>query len=145
VPTAPIDERDIAAVAVRVLREQGHAGAEYVMTGPESLTHAEQIATIGRAIGRDLRVEEMTRDEARDELMTAIDWGAAPVAARAAVISKLLDAWGAAAGHPAFMTSTVEEITGRPARTYFQWAVDHAPLFRAENQPDLVRNRPANA
>src|SRR5215469_45901 len=41
VPTAPIDERDIAAVAVRALREDGHAGRDYVLTGPESLTQLE--------------------------------------------------------------------------------------------------------
>jgi len=53
VPTAPIDERDIAAVAVRALREEGHAGAEYVLTGPQSLTHSEQISTIAKVLGRD--------------------------------------------------------------------------------------------
>jgi uncharacterized protein YbjT (DUF2867 family) len=40
-PTAPIDERDIAAVAVLALCEDGHAGAEYVLTGPESLSQFE--------------------------------------------------------------------------------------------------------
>lgn len=59
VPTAPIHERDIAAVAVRALCENGHAGAEYVLTGPQSLTHAEQVSTIGQAIRRSLRLEEV--------------------------------------------------------------------------------------
>src|SRR5947208_3626986 len=68
VPTAPIDERDIAAVAVRALCEDGHAGAEYVLTGPESLSQGEQIVTIGEAIGRTLRVEELSPEEARSEL-----------------------------------------------------------------------------
>src|SRR5579864_5064918 len=57
--TAPCDERDIAAVAVRALCEDGHAGAEYVLTGPESLSQFEQVATIGRMLGRALRIEEM--------------------------------------------------------------------------------------
>src|SRR5438132_13681595 len=48
-PTAPIDERDLAAIAVRTLCEDGHAGAEYVVTGPQSLTQAEQVHIIGRA------------------------------------------------------------------------------------------------
>src|SRR4051812_5864032 len=48
-PTAPTDERDVAAVSVRALSEDGHAGAEYVVTGPQSLTQAEQVHTIGRA------------------------------------------------------------------------------------------------
>ena len=43
-PTAPIDERDIAAVAVRALCEDGHAGAEYVLTGPQSLSQFEQMS-----------------------------------------------------------------------------------------------------
>ena len=121
VPTAPIDERDIAAVAVRALCEDGHVGAEYVLTGPQSLSQFEQLSTIGRAIGRSLHIEEITPDEARRELLTIMP---------APVINMLLDAWAAASGQPAFVTSTVEEITGEPARTFLEWATDHAPEFR---------------
>src|SRR6266849_5993709 len=70
IPTAPIHERDIAAVAVRALCEDGHAGAEYVLTGPQSLSQFEQISTIGGVIGRSLRMEEISPDEARSELLT---------------------------------------------------------------------------
>jgi uncharacterized protein YbjT (DUF2867 family) len=42
--TAPIDERDVASVAARVLSSDGHAGGDYVLTGPESLSQAEQVA-----------------------------------------------------------------------------------------------------
>ncbi len=121
VPTAPIDEGDIAAVAVRALCEDGHAGAEYVLTGPESLSQYEQVATIGRAIGRTIRVEEITPDDARRKLLTIM-----PLP----VVNMLLDAWAAAIGQPAFVTSTVAEITGAPARTFLEWAVDHAAEFR---------------
>src|SRR5215471_3799296 len=67
VPTAPINERDIAAVAVRALCEEGHAGKEYVLTGPQSLSQFEQVSTIGSVIGRSLRIKEMSPDEARRE------------------------------------------------------------------------------
>ena len=120
-PTAPIDERDIAAVAVRTLCEDGHDGAEYVLTGPESLSQFEQVSTIGRAIGRSLRVEEMSPDEARRELVT---WMPPPV------VNMLLNAWAAAVGQPAFITSTVADITGAPARTFAAWAADNADKFR---------------
>jgi uncharacterized protein YbjT (DUF2867 family) len=120
-PTAPIHERDVATVAVRALCEQEHAGAEYVLTGPQSLTHAEQVSTIGRAIGRSLRFEEVSPEEWRRERLSI--WPAT-------VLDMLLDAWAAAAGHPAFLTSTVAEITGAPAHTFFDWAVDHADEFR---------------
>jgi uncharacterized protein YbjT (DUF2867 family) len=39
--TAPVDDRDVAAVAARTLYEDGHAGGDYVLTGPESLSQAE--------------------------------------------------------------------------------------------------------
>ena len=117
VPSAPIDERDIAAVAVRALCEDGHAGAEYVLTGPQSLSQFEQVATIGRVLGRSLRIEELSPDEARRELNSVIP-------------AFLLDAWAAAIGQPALVTSTVQEILGAPARTFLDWATDHAAEFR---------------
>ena len=119
-PTAPIDERDIAAVAVRALLEDGHDGAEHVLTGPQSLTQLEQVATIGEVIGRPLRFEEMSPEEARREFP-----------APPPVVNMLLDAWAAALGQPALVTSTVAEITGRPARTFRDWVTDHAEEFRA--------------
>jgi uncharacterized protein YbjT (DUF2867 family) len=121
-PTAPIDERDIAAVAVRALCEDGHAGADYVLTGPQSLSQSEQISTIAGVLGRSLRIEEMTPEDARSESLPGIP---------ALAVNMLLDAWAAAIGQPAFMTSTVAEITGAPARTFRDWAADHAAEFRA--------------
>ena len=121
-PTAPTDERDLAAVAVRALCEDGHAGAEYVVTGPQSLTQAEQVHTIGRAIGRSLRVEEMSPDEARSELL--------PVLGSATFVNTLLNAWAAAIGQPAFVTPTFAEVTGTAPRTFLEWATDHAAEFR---------------
>jgi uncharacterized protein YbjT (DUF2867 family) len=115
-PTAPVDERDIAAVAVHALCKDAAAGSEYVLTGPQSLTQLEQLATIGRVIGRSLQVEEISPEEARRELR---------------IPAVLLDAWAAAMGQPAFVTSTVAEITGRPARTFLDWTTDHIAEFRA--------------
>ena len=120
-PTAPIDERDIAAVAVRALCEEGHAGAEYVLTGPQSLTQWEQLSIIGRAIGRPLRIEEITPGEARREWLPIMP---------ESIVDMLLDAWAAALGQPAFVTSTFAEITGAPPRTFLEWAGDHAAEFR---------------
>lgn len=119
-PTAPIDERDIAAVGVRALCEDGHAGAEYVLTGPQSLSQFEQISTIGNVAGRSLRIEEMPPEEALREPLARMP---------AFVVNMLLDAWAAAIGQPALVTSTVAEITGAPARTFRDWASDHAVEF----------------
>jgi uncharacterized protein YbjT (DUF2867 family) len=118
--TAPIDERDIAAVAARALSEDGHAGRDYLLTGPESLSQAAQVSIIGAAIGRRIRFEELSPEEFRRE--TAATW---PPAA----VDMLLAAWGATIGHPALVTSTVAELLGSPPRTFRQWAVDHAGAF----------------
>ena len=118
-PTAPVHERDVAAVAVRALLEDGHDRAEYVLTGPQSLDQREQVVTIGDVIGRPLRYEEMSPEEAHREL-----------AAPAPVVTMLLNAWAAALGQPALVTSTVQEVTGIPARTFRAWVTDHAEEFR---------------
>lgn len=118
--TAPIDERDIAAAAAHVLLESGHEGAGYVLTGPESLSQIEQVVTIGDVIGRPLRFEEISPEEARREL---------PFPAPA--MNMLLNAWAAAVGQPALVTSTVAELTGRSACTFRNWVADHAGEFQA--------------
>jgi uncharacterized protein YbjT (DUF2867 family) len=119
--TAPIDERDIAAVAARALYQDGHTGGDYVLTGPESLSQAEQVSVIGAAIGRQIRFEELSPDEFRRE--TAGRWPGP-------VVDMLLAAWGATIGRPALVTSTVAEVVGSPPRTFRQWAADHADAFR---------------
>ena len=120
-PTAPIHERDIAAVAVRSLCEDAHAGAEYVLTGPQSLSQFDQLSTIARVICRSLRIQEISPDEARRELFTI----GPPVA-----VNMLLQAWAAAIGQPAYVTSTVADITGAPPKTFLDWATDNAAGFR---------------
>ena len=126
--TSPIHERDIAAVAVRALREDGHAGGKYILTGPQSLTQREQVRTIGDAIGRPLRFEEIPPEAARREMANMMP---------ASIVDMLLDAWqnveyagSATVGKPAVVTSTVAEITGVPARSFHEWVVDHAVEFQ---------------
>jgi uncharacterized protein YbjT (DUF2867 family) len=122
VATAPIDERDIAAVAVRTLCEDSHSGAEYVLTGPQSLSQFEQIATIGSVLSRSLRIEEISPEDWLREL---------PGFLPSFVAKYLLDAWAAAIGQPAFVTSTVAELTESPAKTFLDWTANHAAQFRA--------------
>ncbi len=119
--TAPIDGRDIAAVAARALHEEWHTGGDYVLTGPESLSQAEQVSMIGSALGRRIRFEEPSPEEFRRE--TAGRWPGP-------VVDMLLAAWGATIGRPAFVTSTVADVVGSPPRTFRQWAADHADAFR---------------
>jgi len=45
------------------------------------------------------------------------------------VADMLLSAYAAAVDRPALVTSTIEEVTGTPARTFREWAIDHAADF----------------
>jgi uncharacterized protein YbjT (DUF2867 family) len=119
---ALIDERDIAAVAVRVLTEDGHAGSRYVLSGPAVLTQVEQLAAIGQALGRDLTWEELPKAEAQQALAAA--WGDPGFAASA------LDTWERFVTHPETVTSTVRDVTGAPARSFADWAAANADAFR---------------
>ena len=119
--TSPVDDRDVAAVAARALYEDGHAEGDYVLTGPESLSQAQQVSIIGEVLGRPIRFEELSPDEFRRE--TAGSWPRP-------VVDMLLAAWGATLGMPAFVTNTVLDILGSPPRTFRQWVADHAGAFR---------------
>lgn len=118
--TAPIHERDIAASAARVLCEEGHDGRDYVLTGPESLTQRQQVETIGDAIGRPLRFEEISEEAARNQMLVMMP---PPIA------DMLLRAYAATVNRPAFVTTTVAELTGTAAATFRRWADDHAQDF----------------
>src|SRR4051812_19034714 len=118
--TAPIDERDIAAVAARLLLDDEPYSRDAVVTGPASLSQAAQIQAIGAALGRPLRFEELSPDEFRQE--AAGTWPASAV-------EMLLSAWRATLGHSAFVTFTVQDILGMPARTFEEWAADHTLAF----------------
>src|SRR6266480_1423109 len=106
-------------------RSSHNAGAEYVLTGPESLSQFEQVSTIGGVIGRSLRIEEISPDEARRELLRI---GPMPA------VNMLVDAWAAAIGHPAHVTSSVAEITGAPPHTFLDWATDNAAEFQNKQE-----------
>ncbi|HEX8008189.1 MAG TPA: NAD(P)H-binding protein [Trebonia sp.] len=117
-----IHERDIADVAVRALTEDGHAGAKYVLTGPETVTQADQARVIGEAAGLPVRWEEAPAEEIRGQL--------AAVTGDQAFAGHALAYWASLIDRPEPVTRTVEEITGTPARTFRDWARDHAGDFR---------------
>ncbi|MER7461195.1 NAD(P)H-binding protein [Micromonospora sp. NPDC126480] len=116
-----IHEADIADVAVRALTEAGHTSEAYALTGPGVVTQAEQARLIGAAIGRPVRFEEQPLDEARAELLS--------IFGDEALVEGMLAYWASLVDEPEPVTTTVAEVTGRPARTFAEWARDHAANF----------------
>ncbi|MEV4129077.1 NAD(P)H-binding protein [Nocardia sp. NPDC049707] len=119
--TAPIHEKDLAALAVTALTEPGHQGQAHTVWGPESLTLREQVRQIGAAIDREIAFEVISEEQARTELSkTMPEIG----------VEAVLAGWKAGVTEPPQVSTIVEEITGHPAHTFAQWAMDHASDFR---------------
>lgn len=118
--TAPIHEGDIAAVAARALLDDGHSGAVHRLTGPAAVTTGEQIAAIGRALGRELRFVEVPPEEVGRDLFPHVP---------PQMLPGVLNSLAATVGIRPEITKTVEAVTGSPARTFAEWAVDHRADF----------------
>jgi uncharacterized protein YbjT (DUF2867 family) len=114
-----IDERDIAAVAVAALQNDGHAEKSYTLSGPESLTQVERVDLLSEAIGRPVRFEEQSPDAFRQQMS----------AMPSHVADSLLGLLASSVGTTAPITDTVQEVTGRSPHTYRQWAAHHVADF----------------
>ncbi|MFI6273420.1 NAD(P)H-binding protein [Micromonospora zamorensis] len=117
---APVHEADIAAVAVAALTQDGHAGQIYRLTGPESLTHADQATILGRALDRPIHYAELPAEAVR-QMMSAHVPGP--------ILDDIFTTWAASVGRLAPITTDIEKVTGRPARSYHHWVLDHATSF----------------
>jgi uncharacterized protein YbjT (DUF2867 family) len=120
VPVAMIDPFDIAAVAALALTTAGHAGQVYRLSGPRALLPADRVAVLAGVLGRALRFEAQPDDEARSEMSAAM-----PPEYVDAFFSFYAD--GTLDESP--VLPTVHELTGRPPRTFEQWARAHADAF----------------
>ncbi|MGW4796753.1 SDR family oxidoreductase [Nonomuraea sp. NPDC004297] len=135
-PMNLVHEADIAAVAVAALLADGHHGRAYTVTGPGLVTVREQVAAIGAALGEQVRYEEVTRERAR-ELMRAQGGFAAE---SADLMLGFVEYDGRRPEQDGYAEQDwsalmrvwpdTEQVTGRPPRTYAQWARDHVADFR---------------
>ncbi|MFI6519858.1 NAD(P)H-binding protein [Spirillospora sp. NPDC050679] len=116
-----VHEADIAAVAVRALTTDELVGATPHLTGPQALTQAEQVRVIGEVLGRRVEFEELPEAEVVAEYVAE---GLPPELAQSIVA-----AHGAMVTRPETVSPAVEQITGRPGRTYREWVADHVDDF----------------
>jgi uncharacterized protein YbjT (DUF2867 family) len=121
--SAMVHEADIGAVAAVALTEDGHAGQEYLVTGPELLTVRDKADAIAAARGRAVRLVELSEAEA------VARWRAE--GRPQDVIDFLLEVYGDTPPEGRTVLDTVQKVTGRPARTFAEWARAHAGAFRA--------------
>jgi uncharacterized protein YbjT (DUF2867 family) len=120
VRAAVLDPGDIAAVAAEALLGEGHGGRVYRLSGPEALLPEDRVRVLATVLRRPLRFEGQPDDEARAEMSAAM-----PAAYVDAFFSFYVE--GTLDESP--VLPTVQEVTGRPPRTFEQWAVAHANAF----------------
>lgn len=116
-----IHERDLAAVAVLALLDPQHIGQKYLLTGPEVLTQAEQIAILSAVTGKPMRIEEQSPAEARQSMLAP---GADPILADSSVIY-----WSTLITNPEPVTPDLPTLLNRPALTYQDWSEEHVDEF----------------
>jgi uncharacterized protein YbjT (DUF2867 family) len=118
-----VDVRDLALVAAEALTGAGHEGQVYELTGPESLSYHDVAATLSKVLGKPVRYVPVSLEAARESMLKAgmPEWNAAAVTDLYRVF---------ASGAYAHTTDTIARLTGRPPRTFEQFARDHAGAFQ---------------
>ncbi|MFF6839358.1 NAD(P)H-binding protein [Streptomyces tanashiensis] len=116
-----VDPADVAEVAAVVLREGGHAGRTYDLTGPAPVTPRERAEAIGEALGTPVRFIEQSRAEARAQMLSFMP---------EPVVEGTLAILGEPLPAEQETSSAVERILGRAPRTFADWAARTAPAFR---------------
>jgi uncharacterized protein YbjT (DUF2867 family) len=118
---AAVDPEDIASVAATALLADGHAGQSYRLTGPEALSAADRVAVLARVLDRNLRFELQPDDRARAEMSQTMP---------AEYVDAFFDFFRGGKYDESTVHPTVQEVTGRPPRTFEQWSRAHAAAFR---------------
>jgi uncharacterized protein YbjT (DUF2867 family) len=115
--SVPIDPVDIAAVAHAALVQPGHAGKTYTLSGPHVMSVREQVAALAEVVGKPLQLVEVPRERAIAGMV-----GSGLTKEMAEAVLELHD-------HEPRPTTTVHDVTGKPPRTFAQWAAEHRVAF----------------
>jgi uncharacterized protein YbjT (DUF2867 family) len=115
-----VDPADIAEVAAAALREDGHAGQVYELTGPALSTPRKRAEAIGDALGEPIRFIEQTRDEAHAQMLQFMP---------EPVVETTLAILGEPTPAEQRISPDVEQVLGRPPRTFAEWAVRNIAAF----------------
>jgi uncharacterized protein YbjT (DUF2867 family) len=116
-----IHDGDIGAVVAKALLGGGFLRKKLLLTGPGVLTPREEIAIIGRVIGRDVAFAEMAPEAAREQML---GWGMP-----SPIVEGVLGYWAKRVAEAEPITDLVAEITGFSARTFEEWVKDNRSKF----------------
>jgi NAD(P)H dehydrogenase (quinone) len=117
-----VDCADVGAVTAAVLTDPRHDGRPHVLTGPAAPTYAEIAAVITEETGVDVKVLDVTPEQAGDAARARglSDWEAGHLTEMLAMFRT---------GVSEYVTTDVDELTGRPPRSVRDFVRDHRHLF----------------
>jgi uncharacterized protein YbjT (DUF2867 family) len=118
-----IDLRDIAAVAVKTLTEDGHQGKAYTLTGSEALSNARVAEILSEDTGREIRYVDLPAEQFKQALLGA---GLPEWSANALVDLQQFYRRGSAS----VVTRDVEQLLGRKPISFEQFSRDYAQSFQ---------------
>jgi len=113
---------DVAAAAARVLTTDGHAGATYVLTGPQALGYADIAAGFAAVLAWQVEYVDVPAQRAREQLLAG---GLSPWQADGAI--ERFD-WIRQGGADT-ATGTVRELTGTNPQALPEWLSDAREAF----------------
>lgn len=122
-----IDIRDLAAVAVKTLTEDGHDNKAYALTGPEALSNARVAVILSDDLGREVRYVDLPPDSFKQALIGAQipEWSASALVD----LQQFYRAGGASA-----ITGEVERLLGRKPTSFEQFSRDHSQAFQPKER-----------
>lgn len=117
-----IDAEDIASVAAVVLTTPGHEGKIYELSGPRTITLPEAAAELSEVLGLTVSYVDLPAEDFRSSLIGAglPEWLVDGIVSLYQLVRE---------GHLAALTHFVDELTGRPPRTYREFALAQKTAF----------------
>ncbi|MCT4354816.1 NAD(P)H-binding protein [Streptomyces sp. Je 1-79] len=116
-----VDPDDIAEVGAVALREEGHDGQIYELTGPALSTPRERAEAIADALGEPVRFVEQSREEARAQMLAFLP---------EPVVETTLAILGEPTPAEQRVSPHIEQVLGRAPRAFADWARRYIPAFR---------------
>ncbi|KPC58402.1 SDR family oxidoreductase [Streptomyces chattanoogensis] len=116
-----VDPDDVAAVGAAVLREDGHDGATYTLTGPAPVTPRARAAALAKALGEPVHFVEQTREAAQAQMAQFM-----PLP----VVEGTLAILGEPTPDEQRVSPDAERILGRAPHSFDEWAARNAAAFR---------------
>jgi len=118
-----VDARDIAAVAVKSLTEEGHEGKTYILTGPEAISYLDIANTFSKILEKEIKYVPITSEVAHQGMLDSgmPEWLADDLTGLNQVF---------AAGKAGDLSPDVENVTGRKPHSIEDFVNDFAHMFK---------------